>query len=174
MVNLYITNKKDSYTFLKHILDKYYNFKLNTDLLLKNIYGKPYIPSFKYNFNISHSENLLVIGISDDVIGVDTELDSNNYQSDDLFLSDIKLWTIYESYTKAIGKGLGIDRNLINIDQNLNCISSVNLPTLYYKSFNIHSNIITICTLNKNMEINIICEDLIEDEKLYIFNKENF
>ncbi|MCM1227726.1 MAG: 4'-phosphopantetheinyl transferase superfamily protein [Clostridium sp.] len=87
-------------------------------------YGKPYLENNgSLHFNISHSRNLAVCAVAERPVGVDTELirgfpervmkrcfteheiESVN-QSDFPETSFFQLWTLKESYIKAIGKGL--------------------------------------------------------------------
>jgi Phosphopantetheinyl transferase len=101
-----------------------------------NEYGKPFIPGYPYHFNISHSDDLIICGVSDIEIGVDCqtvdtnsniegiikrfftpdeqsyvlsgspsstpELRTNNLELRTRFT---ELWTLKESYIKALGTG---------------------------------------------------------------------
>lgn len=87
-------------------------------------YGKPYLENNgNVHFNISHSSSLAVCAIAESPVGVDTELirefpervmkrcfTENEIetvkQSDLPEMSFFQLWTLKESYIKAIGKGL--------------------------------------------------------------------
>ena len=82
-----------------------------------NEYGKPYATNGKF-FNISHSGNFVVLGVSDYEIGVDVEailkkdmsfLD-NIFNPDELDKADLEekylMWCNKESLTKCIGRGL--------------------------------------------------------------------
>ena len=161
---VFVSKNVDSYKFLKYILNKYYSFVLDKSLMKKNIYGKPYIPNFDYNFNISHSDDLLIIGFNKDIIGVDCEVVSDIDESiSDIYLRDKRLWTIYESYIKAIGKGLYIDTKKICIDSTNNTICSEGYPTMYYATNIIDNNYVSICTFNKINQIDIFREVLVEN-----------
>lgn len=90
-----------------------------------NKYGKPYFKDNFYPFyNISHSEDFIIIGFSDNFIGVDIELIKNNrnihqiakrfyteeeydFVKEQNFSYDIfyTIWVLIESISKYIGKG---------------------------------------------------------------------
>ncbi|WP_167957225.1 4'-phosphopantetheinyl transferase family protein [Anaerosporobacter faecicola] len=97
-----------------------------------NPYGKPYIANQRnFHFNISHSGSYVVIATSRYKIGVDIERNTkidisiakniftqNEYQyidsfrtEDDRICAFYNLWTLKESYVKALGKGLKIPFN---------------------------------------------------------------
>ncbi|MBU0991396.1 MAG: 4'-phosphopantetheinyl transferase superfamily protein [Proteobacteria bacterium] len=99
----------------------------NSDIRFgQNEYGKPYLlGNDNFHFNLSHSGDWVVCAISDSVVGIDVEKikptdyniskrffskDENDYlicqkerQKLDTFYD---LWTLKESYIKAVGKGL--------------------------------------------------------------------
>ena len=58
---------------LEKIVYKHIGLSLNKDMIENNKYGKPYIKNNPIYFNISHSSDYVVIGISDSAIGVDIE-----------------------------------------------------------------------------------------------------
>ncbi|MDF2803989.1 MAG: phosphopantetheine-protein transferase [Anaerocolumna sp.] len=97
-----------------------------------NPYGKPYIDNIRhYKFNISHSENFVVMAVGKSKLGVDIEkmkqcdmsvgkkfFTSSEYNyiisqknEQDRIEAFYTIWTLKESYVKAIGKGLGIPFN---------------------------------------------------------------
>lgn len=103
----------------------YLNINNSEIVFGQNSYGKPYIIGFpNFHFNVSHSENLLVILLSDQPVGVDVEKTRNpNIQNANRFfteneknyvLSDpsltikrfYEIWTRKEAYVKYLGKGL--------------------------------------------------------------------
>ncbi len=96
--------------------------------------GKPYLKDAEHvHFNISHTKGLVVCGISDREIGVDVErirefkeailrkacapqeqeyvMAANGLERAERFF---RLWTLKESYIKAIGKGLAFPLDQIS------------------------------------------------------------
>lgn len=99
----------------------------NTDIHFgKNKYGKPYLMGNEdFHFNVSHSNEWVVCAISDAPVGIDVEkIKPTDYNISERFFSEEEhnyiickegqqkldsfydLWTLKESYIKAIGKGL--------------------------------------------------------------------
>lgn len=102
-----------------------------------NEYGKPYIANVRgFKFNVSHSGNYVVLAKSSQKIGIDieyrketdfsvakrcyteaeytyvTSFDSPEQRLDAFY----QLWTLKESYIKAIGKGLKIPLRSIEFE----------------------------------------------------------
>ena len=92
-----------------------------------NKYGKPYLTNYPdFYYNISHTRNAIIVGISNKEIGVDVErikaFDSKiaerffsvneiNYIRSISSNQDVRfyeIWTKKEAYTKWIGKGLSV------------------------------------------------------------------
>lgn len=100
-----------SWLFLKEIVLKEYNLNVDELNLSYNEYNKPLFKEFF--FNISHSNNVIAIGISNKEIGVDVQLvsDSINFLlkevKKDLNKYELtKLFSASEAYYKKIGTGL--------------------------------------------------------------------
>jgi len=108
----------------------------NSSLLFStNDYGKPYLKgNYVIDYNISHSAEWVVCGICEGKIGIDVEkiepisLDiaksffTNNEYLDLLSIEGTKridffyeLWTLKESYIKAVGAGINISFNSFSI-----------------------------------------------------------
>lgn len=92
---------------------------LDSSDVVYNEYGKPYLKNNEFNFNISHSGDYVVCVISKNEIGIDIQqirkindlivqkkftVSEQEYVKDDLTFT--RVWTLKESYIKAIGKGL--------------------------------------------------------------------
>ncbi|MDR0901089.1 MAG: 4'-phosphopantetheinyl transferase superfamily protein [Methanobrevibacter sp.] len=111
---------------LRFILRKIH---ITDPIFYKNSYGKLFLKNYpNIHFNISHSEDYVVCGVSTDNLGVDIELISavdceiaKNYfhkieyeylkKSNDFNNSFYKLWVLKESYVKMLGLGLKKDLN---------------------------------------------------------------
>lgn len=95
-------------------------------------HGKPFLKDYpKAHFNISHSGDYVVVAFSDCTVGIDIEKNKGNRlkvakrfftkeEIDDLFAFGEEekqieyfyhLWTLKESYMKAIGKGMSMSLN---------------------------------------------------------------
>lgn len=94
--------------------------------------GKPYFKNSKYFFNTAHSGKYAICVISDKEIGIDIEeiKDFKEKVAERIFTKKEKqyieicadkedmfyrLWTLKESYSKCIGKGLNIPFNQIEL-----------------------------------------------------------
>lgn len=110
---------------------------LKNAAISRNKYGKPYIKDVEnFYFNISHSGNYVVIGVSEKEIGIDIEKkDRVDYRVAERFFSKkevqaifscsgeqekidtfYQIWTLKESYVKVLGKGLSIPLSSFEFD----------------------------------------------------------
>lgn len=136
-----------------------YSIDLNHKEIKENIYHKPYIDDI--NFNISHSNKIIVVMISKDYCGIDVEMVNSKFDHSLLskkILSDdeyqeyissenqleyiIMKWTQKEASFKQNGTGI-IMSNLNNIDiNNINTFNiSDNYQNKYYISYTKCDNI---------------------------------
>ncbi|CAH0269255.1 4'-phosphopantetheinyl transferase superfamily protein [Peribacillus sp. Bi134] len=141
----------------KNVRNDYkYNFATNT-------YGKPYLSDVEnFKFNLSHSEDWVVCAVDGNQIGIDIEKEKlidiqiacqffTKRECDYIFsLKDqqrsrfFDIWTLKESYIKAVGLGLSIPLNSFSIimDSNNSTIgikSECNDTSFYFKQYSIDS-----------------------------------
>lgn len=129
MKQLTIRNKLVLYSelLLRIVLCKELNISNKEIVLEYNDYGKPFLRNYNnFYFNVSHTENAIVVAISDACIGIDIEkirtIDLSiakrfyaDFENKYLFRSQeniyerfFEIWTKKEAYIKYIGKGLSI------------------------------------------------------------------
>lgn len=123
------TDFSSSFSMLKLILKKYFNYNIRTNDIGYGKYGKPYLKNTNIHYNISHSGSYLVVAISTMEIGVDIQIVKKKIMWDYFFseneISLVKksfndynlgfsvLWSCKESYLKKIGSGLVVDFSTI-------------------------------------------------------------
>ena len=132
-----------SHGILRCILSKYIH-KHPKDLIFHtNAYGKPYtLEILNLDFNISHSRNILIIGIARNAyVGVDVEFKDSNFVTASVlaqFLSEsekkqftflpekthidvfYRAWVCKEAFIKALGVGMHLDPKRICSEINPN------------------------------------------------------
>ncbi len=170
------------------ILDKYYDKQLSSVDFTYTEYGKPYLINHKgLFFNYSHTDDLIVVAISNNEVGVDVEyIDPNNRKllkkilskdelklmcEGDVFYNNATLcWTIKESYLKQIGYGLLSPMNRITIkntqEDNFYIINESHIRT-----YCINNIIISVSSKSKIFQENI---EMIEEEEFirYVLKNE--
>lgn len=137
MIKLFLIRINNPQKFSKHLtkwlISEYLNISQKFVVFDYANLGKPYLKLFpKIHFNVSHTKDLFLLGISTKPIGVDVEtLRKYNYKlTEYLFtenekkyiLSDYekidynftKAWTMKEAFLKNIGTG--IDKNANSLD----------------------------------------------------------
>lgn len=143
---------------LEKILKNEFYFEIKKDMIYYNEFNKPYILNSNLYFNISHSNNYVLIGISDSEVGVDIQkevniekanliikrFNNNIYNEYDEVIDKCsyftKKWVQMESYGKMLGTGIkftGFE------------IEEYNLETFYDEE---EQNIYYLCCINKNKE----------------------
>lgn len=111
---------------IKHVLYKQSGKRAKDITIEKNAYGKPYFPDYpSIQFNISHSGDFVVCAVHDQQVGIDVEevrvfdlcmakqlFTEFEYweilAAENKSLACFDIWTMKESYVKALGKGLAI------------------------------------------------------------------
>jgi len=124
---------------IKNIIDEKLKIQPKKIIISKNAYGKPYLTNKRnFHFNISHSGKWVVCAVGERPVGIDIEfIDQINLETaekiaerffsdeeyEDLFTREEKdilayfyeIWTLKESFIKAIGKGLTIPLNSFTV-----------------------------------------------------------
>jgi 4'-phosphopantetheinyl transferase len=126
-----IPEKKEQFLYsrglIRNLLSSYLNVSPESIELSNNHSGKPYLSDANLSFNVSHSSDLLIIGIcSGSEIGVDIQnvypIENpetiikntfsqkertflSKYQNNDLHIPFFSIWTAKEAYIKALGEG---------------------------------------------------------------------
>ncbi|MEQ6356263.1 4'-phosphopantetheinyl transferase superfamily protein [Lysinibacillus sp. M3] len=158
----------------------------------KNLYGKPYLKNNSdFHFNISHSGKWIVCAVGSTSLGVDIEeikeIDlgitkffsewENNYIHDG---NDIEkwerffdIWTLKESYIKAVGKGMSINLDSFTIMYDgiiPRLISSVSEQEKYYfKQYNISiAYKLSVCSLSNKFPREI---EYIDTSQIFMYLK---
>lgn len=158
----YAINKKQSLgagILLKEALKKY-KIKEKNIILKTNEYGKPYIENYEnIYFNISHSNDYSILVISNKEVGCDIEkikrinkfvigkcfskneqdYIKNSFNKESTF---IQIWTIKESYLKALGCGLNKEMSELDFVNKNEIIQTYNNFKL--KQYNLDDYYITI------------------------------
>jgi len=108
--------------FIKECLCKYYGGTCGNVKILKTSYGKPYVEGLDINISLSHTEDIIVMGISEGVFGLDIEkIKERDYlKTAERFYTEkeiekvrekgikefYRLWTMKEAHSKMKGKNL--------------------------------------------------------------------
>ena len=140
------------------------NVSFNSLTIYTDEYLKPHLNNFQRQFNISHSNNLIILATDDTPIGIDIEYvkpledmeSMTSYfskQEQKSFFSKNKehrldffytLWTLKESYIKAIGKGFNYPLDSFTIDvsgETISLTSSVDSNVSWsFKCYEISDN----------------------------------
>lgn len=138
MIRIYFSKaifpKKYSKLFTLDILSKELGICKDKISISKDKYGKPFLKDFPYlHFNISHSKDAIVCGVSDNPIGVDIEkIRTLNTRIIEKYFKPkekayiyyrpemqnerfIEIWTKKEAYAKGLGKGMKIPFNSFDV-----------------------------------------------------------
>lgn len=155
----------------------YKHYSKNNLTIKRNDNGKPYFENEdNIFFNGSHSNDLICVGMSDRLIGVDTEfikerkfLDiASEYfsfkeckflkSSKKLEIDFFTLWTLKEAYVKKLGKVIFDIKDSIEIDLDERVI--YNADDLFFATFILDdSYIISLCSNIKDKDVIITTDD---------------
>lgn len=136
--------------FLRTVLSSYLNLSPENLKFSYGSFGKPFLSdeSTRLKFNLSHSSELTLIAVNrNDEIGIDlefvkdiddrTELAKNLFTDNEIELLNnahdsnevfFQIWTRKEAIIKAVGKGLSLPLNLIDVS---------NPDSIFYNNSNI-------------------------------------
>lgn len=153
----YKRNQDLQNALFSHLLAKYliyilYGVEFNNIKFKYNNYGKPLVDSNEeIYFNISHCDNYVICALDDNSIGVDIErvADIDLKIADRFFTSKerdfinsskinkldrfYQIWTMKESYIKAIGMGLTMPLNKFSVIDETNSILYNSQKYYFYK-----------------------------------------
>lgn len=144
---------------------------------IPNKYGKPFLKDYiGLEYNISHSNELVVCAVGDYEVGIDIEyvkdmdIDAANYvlstdekeeykgisenEKLDYFYS---IWTLKESFIKAKGMGLHISMNSFTVNRKLNEVPYClyNNVKYHFKEYNIPEYKLSICSKLRTFPDNV-------------------
>lgn len=160
----------------------------NSDIRFgKNEYGKPYLMGKNdFHFNLSHSGDWVVCAVSDSVVGIDVEkIKPTDYNISKRFFSQDEheylvcqkerqrldtfydLWTLKESYIKAVGKGLYMS---------LNDFSIVIYNGLIYLKHQIENHLFNFkqFTIDIRYKLSVCLKSEFKDEELSVISMPDF
>lgn len=169
----------------------------NKDIILdKNEYGKPFLKyNHNFHFNISHSGEWAICATDVAPIGIDIEhiqpidfdvakrffskgeyddlMNINNARRLSYFYD---LWTLKESYIKAIGRGLSIPLNSFSLRINGEKDITLKIGNMesrcFFKQYSIDKNYkLAVCGLTKGFSDEVIIKEISDIyEEISIFN----
>lgn len=135
--------------------------------ILKGEHGKPYLKEFPHiHYNISHTDGLVVCGIGDRELGIDVErirpvrgnlLNKVLSDAERKVLKEIpeaghseyffRLWTLKESYVKAVGCGITIPLKDISFTWKGGSIAAASIPEASFQQKMLDGGyVLSICT----------------------------
>lgn len=156
--------------------------------IIKNEYGKPFFSDQNLpNFNISHSHDLLILGLSNEMIGIDLEQENTNRNMIDIaqrfytqkqneFINingsfDQKLfyliWILTESLSKFIGKGF------ISFNKDFTILPRDNSIKINDQEYLSNINVGSVLYNQKNYQFSFVSKNT-EIPDLYFFSNNEF
>lgn len=164
---------------LAHLLEQFGYSKQLLKSLDYTEFDRPYIDQAKFDFNISHSGELVVCALSDtQVIGIDIEqiqpidLDDFSYilnradrekinNSADKYFSFFQIWSAKEAMLKADGRGLVNDLDKLEINGDVGIFEKTQYNLKDLKINSLYSSFIASATPIENICIrSLSIEDL--------------
>lgn len=164
---------------LRHVLGKITGDKPRDMKIQKKAEGKLYLPNYpELHFNLSHSNNLMTIAISNSEIGIDIEFNKSpiNESTTKIFMSAFEqsyfkslssstdqknyfyhIWTAKESLSKYLGQGLKMDFTGFSINLETNFKFTNSHSSCHGLYINIHPDYtLALCQLNEPINYEII------------------
>lgn len=150
---------------------------INSYSIIYGEHGKPYLEDNPVYFNISHSENMVILTVSDSEIGCDIEYigsnvnniagkyftdEENEYidSSSDKVKAFFGIWTLKESFMKATGLGFsaGISSFSVSVsDDNISVSSVYGNDFSFYEINSFHGYACSVCVKgDKKNDIDLI------------------
>ncbi len=169
-----LQNSLFSYLLAKYLIHVLYGLEFDNIKFKYNDFGKPLIDSNEeIYFNISHCDNYIVCALDNKSIGIDIERIANidlkivdrfftyeeckfinsseNYKIERFY----EIWTMKESYIKAIGMGLSMPLYRFSVISDSNTIFYNNQQYNFLK-FNVNTYYkISVCSINTKVNPNI-------------------
>lgn len=191
-----INSQQDKYhclfsdILIRYLCTKYLKVPRSNITFKKNEYGKPSLFGTEdFYFNVSHSGEWIVCAIDDKPVGIDIErivqidlniaesffsLDEQEFINQGCNIDEkrnrfYRVWTLKESYLKAIGVGLSINLNsfsVANKKETLSFFTNEKEITYYFQEFYISNKYkLSTCCMYDSIPKNITyvkLEDLVD------------
>ena len=155
---------------LRVVLCTYFGFINENIVFERETNGKPYLKNKSVHFNISHSESLVAVAVSDRDVGVDLEKTCEvnpkltdryftenekkyiNVKSPDWQTRFFEVWTKKEAILKKSGLGLRVKLNELETDE-CNTV----------KTFKLDGFVLSVCSEDPNINIfnNEYCQTIV-------------
>jgi len=156
------------------------DFGLDNILIKEDENGKPYIENSDVYFNLSHSGERVMCAMGRHKVGcdvqkikpVDTKLAQRFFAKDEYetIMSEqnesdrtkrlVRLWTLKESFSKAVGLGLKMPLNsfCIELSNDVKVLQNVSQKDYYFKEYDLHDGYYyAVCSTAKQMgELKIV------------------
>lgn len=149
--------------------------------IIRNAYGKPFLKDHdNLHFNVSHSGHWIVCAVSQDPVGIDVEkmeaidMDiAKRYFHENEFNALLHcdpsvrlprffdLWTLKESYIKAVGKGLHLPLDSFSMELQGGewewaPVVGENGETYYFKQYAVEEGYkLSVCGISRHFPVNV-------------------